>query len=407
MKKKQRQNLIYQVKKALKKCATERSKDEIDLLENCKDLVEHVDLCQQNRVLAAQHQEIVLDDLEVLESKCKELSNAILASKCCVVYTGAGISTSASIPDYRGPSGLWTLLEKGVKVQMPDFSLVEPTYSHMALQALMKLDLVKHIVSQNCDGLHVRSGIDRAKLSELHGNCFIEFCPECYHEYIRLFDVTEKSSFRKHSTGRFCRNCKKSDSTSNSGEASSEPGANHFALRDSIIHFGEKLRNGYPYNWERALETIKQADLIICLGTSLKVLKHYACLWPKKKSNFYIVNIQWTPKDKQAKLKINGYSDQVMKLVVRNLGEHLPKLNVPEYSLKSDPLIKKAVQLTDDELNTTTKYMLTDRLNNAAETSSNSSEESKLTSATPSTSNSWFTRSFKERKTSQKLTKRL
>jgi NAD+-dependent protein deacetylase sirtuin 7 len=193
--------MMYQVKKALKTNLNERSKNENDLLENCKDLVQHVNVLDKNRQLAAQHQEIILDDLNSLEAKCKQLSEAILHSECCVVYTGAGISTSASIPDYRGPNGLWTKLDKGEQIKMPDFSQVEPTYSHMALSALMKLDKIKHIVSQNCDGLHVRSGLDRNKLSELHGNCFIEFCPECYHEYIRLFDVTEKSSFRKHSTG--------------------------------------------------------------------------------------------------------------------------------------------------------------------------------------------------------------
>ncbi len=58
--------------------------------------------------------------------------------------------TLASIPDYRGPNGLWTLLEKGVKVDLPDFSLVEPTYSHMALKAMMDMKLIEHVVSQNC-----------------------------------------------------------------------------------------------------------------------------------------------------------------------------------------------------------------------------------------------------------------
>jgi NAD-dependent deacetylase sirtuin 7 len=149
LKKRERQNLIYQIKKALGKTTSDRTQDDLDLLQNFKDLVHEVDLSARNRQNALQHQEIVVDDQETLQTKCEELANAIFNSKGCVIYTGAGISTSASIPDYRGPNGLWTMLERGVKIEMPDFALVDPTYSHMALSSMMKLDLVKYIVSQN------------------------------------------------------------------------------------------------------------------------------------------------------------------------------------------------------------------------------------------------------------------
>ena len=45
------------------------------------------------------------------------------------------------------------------------------------------------VVSQNVDCLHLRSGIPRSKLAELHGNCFAERCPKCQHEYIRDFEI--------------------------------------------------------------------------------------------------------------------------------------------------------------------------------------------------------------------------
>lgn len=43
----------------------------------------------------------VFDDERTVEEKCAKLAQMILAAKYVVVHTGAGISTSAGIPDFR------------------------------------------------------------------------------------------------------------------------------------------------------------------------------------------------------------------------------------------------------------------------------------------------------------------
>ena len=119
-------------------------------------------------------------------------------SKHMIAFTGAGVSTSAGIPDYRsteetilktGP-GQWEA--KGAKGQTLEqftnkpskYTRVEtvkavPTFSHMALSQLMKQDYLKYVISQNVDGLHRKSWIPAEKISELHGNTFLEICTKC------------------------------------------------------------------------------------------------------------------------------------------------------------------------------------------------------------------------------------
>ena len=63
-----------------------------------------------------------------------------------------------------------------------------------ALVALLDMGKLKYIASQNVDGLHLRSGIPRSHLAELHGNCFAERCSKCKQEYVRDFEMETVSA---------------------------------------------------------------------------------------------------------------------------------------------------------------------------------------------------------------------
>jgi mono-ADP-ribosyltransferase sirtuin 6 len=76
-------------------------------------------------------------DDTTLDGQAVQLAAWIREAKHFVAFTGAGISTSAGIPDFRGPQGVWTLRARGEfpKSRQSTLSAV-PTEGHMALVGL-------------------------------------------------------------------------------------------------------------------------------------------------------------------------------------------------------------------------------------------------------------------------------
>ena len=61
------------------------------------------------------------DSDEEVKKKVEQLKDWIRESKHTVIYTGAGVSTSAGIPDFRGPKGVWTLGKSLMTLQRLDY----------------------------------------------------------------------------------------------------------------------------------------------------------------------------------------------------------------------------------------------------------------------------------------------
>lgn len=277
------------------------------------------------------------DSLADLAKKVDQLADLVKHSRKMVIHTGAGISTSAGIPDFRGPQGVWTLRAKGLAPKRTPGSY-SPTLTHMMIVGLLETGRLYHLISQNTDGLHIRSGVPTDKISELHGNTNMEQCTKCGHRFIRKFHTRTACDVHNHLTGRKCELC-------------------GGPLKDTIINFSESLPRD---QLEKAYQVSQEADLAIVLGSSLKVspANDLPLTTANRGKPLVIVNLQKTPLDRACRLRIFAKTDEVMAMLAERLQMEIPlprdvAAEPPKYAPKpTDPGKKmvKPVKMSREEL---------------------------------------------------------
>lgn len=299
----------------------------------------------------------IIDSPSALEGKIDRLVKLIQKHKGNITfYTGAGISTGAGIPDFRSgigsvtgmPAGKWchdaTKKDWSKSEQSEDAARRSkttstlqaiPTQSHMALVAMAKAGMLRGLISQNCDGLHRRSGFPPELLAELHGNTNLEYCGWCGKEYMRDF----RASAGRRTAGRKLRaevwpEHKKNKSLINPRRGRHYTGRRCMVadckgyLFDSVIDFGDNLPEKHI---NRGYEMAENCDLCIVLGSRCSVSP--ACDMPigvgqEIGKKLVVVNLQRTQADEYADLRIGAKIDDVMVPVMKKLG-----INIPEFVL--------------------------------------------------------------------------
>ncbi|TYZ62459.1 hypothetical protein PybrP1_005580 [[Pythium] brassicae (nom. inval.)] len=303
---------------------------------------------------------------DVLTRKCKRLAELIAGSKHLVAFTGAGISTSVGLPDYRGDNGIRTRgfeKQKRRKVTptsgynagdntspskdaaplpssppdsekapaIPDFNLLVPSQTHMALHELYRRGYLKHIVSQNVDNLHLKSGIPASALTEVHGNATQAKCETCEKIYTQDFPWTGLCD------DSACVSTKRS--VEQRLRARTRHGNGR--LKRNVISFDEPLGD-----IDHAIDECEAADVALVLGTSLRV-EPFSEMAGEYAEALAIVNLQATTPKLDARAESSGVRlfdkcDVVMAKTMKFLlgdefeipawaGEHATSVFMPEH----------------------------------------------------------------------------
>ena len=241
----------------------------------------------------------------------------IAAAKRVVVLTGAGISTDSGIPDFRGPNGVWTrnpaaekmsdiryytadpeVLRASWRARMehPAWS-ARPNAGHLALAELERQGRLHALITQNIDGLHLRAGNSCERVIEVHGNLHQAICLSCgwrgpMHAVLERVRAGEEDPP--------CATC-------------------GGILKSDTISFGQQL---VPAVIDRAMQSAQEGDLLLAVGTSLKVfpIANAVPIAQAAGARIVIMNAEPTQFDDIADARLDGSISDELPLVCGTAG---------------------------------------------------------------------------------------
>ena len=239
------------------------------------------------------------------------LRKMIHDSRRIVVFTGAGISTESGIPDFRGPKGVW---KTQTPIDFNDFIAseevrreswrrkfsgesrmdgAEPNVGHHAVTALVKAGKVTHIITQNVDGLHQKSGTPEQQVIELHGNAGYARCLSCHKRY--ELDHIRRIFFAEDRLPA-CADC-------------------GGIIKTATISFGQSMPVA---DMQRAEEATLECDLFIVIGSSLVVYPAagFPQLARRNGARLVIINEQETDLDAWCDLVLHERIGPVLSMVI-------------------------------------------------------------------------------------------
>jgi NAD-dependent deacetylase len=235
-----------------------------------------------------------------LRGAAEALAGLIQEAGAVVALTGAGISVPSGIPDFRSPgTGLWENVDPMEVAHIDVFrrdperfwhfygdrfqSLEDkrPNAAHEALAALEGAGLLQAVITQNVDRLHAQAGT--RELVEVHGTIAHSSCVRCGAR----FQIPEVRARQAADRGGVPRcDCAA-------------------ALKPDVVLFGEYLP---PQALARAERLAENADLMICVGSSLEVypVAQLPSIALQTGATLAIVTQGPTPYDGDAAVKLDG-----------------------------------------------------------------------------------------------------